>query len=160
LPEALLVLAYLFLVIVLISVFSDSGNLVIQVTLFGEPEAMTIKKHDLPLYTNTERDNILSSRILNSGAENITVKKDQEFPIILESNPTTGYQWIPTFNTRIINLVSHSFEPATTITMGGPGTDIFRFKAIDYGTQELKMFYKRSWEKEFAKEKVFVVNVR
>jgi inhibitor of cysteine peptidase len=95
-----------------------------------------------------------------AAVENITVRKGQEFPIILESNPTTGYQWIPTFNTSILKLVSHSFEPATTKLMGSTGTDIFKFKAIGYGKESLKMFYKRSWEKEIAKEEVFVINVR
>jgi inhibitor of cysteine peptidase len=121
---------------------------------------MTIKQYDLSLYKNIERDNIISSRIVNSPMENIMVKKGQMFQIILESNPTTGYQWIPTFNTSIINLISHSFQPATTILMGRPGTDIFKFKAIDYGTESLKMFYKRSWEKQFATEKVFIISVR
>jgi predicted secreted protein len=114
----------------------------------------------MSLYKNIERDNIISRNIVNSAMENITVKKGQEFPIILESNPTTGYQWIPKFNTGIIILSSHRFEPTTTKLIGGAGTDIFKFKAIGYGTESLKMFYKRSWEKEFAKEKVFVINVR
>jgi predicted secreted protein len=155
-----LLLAYLFLVIVPISVLSNAGNLVIQLISFGEAKIMTIKQYDLSLYKNIERDNIISSRIVNSAMENIIVKKGQEFQIILESNPTTGYQWIPTFNTSIINLISHSFQPATIILMGRPGTDIFKFKAIDYGTESLMMFYKRSWEKQFAKEKVFIISVR
>jgi inhibitor of cysteine peptidase len=87
------------------------------------------------------------------------VKKGQEFTIILESNPTTGYQWIPTFNTSMINLVSHNFQPSTTKLMGSPGTDTFKFKATNQGTESLKMIYKRTWEKEFVKEKVFVIKV-
>jgi len=57
-------------------------------------------------------------------------------------------------------LLSHSFEPAITKLMASPGTDIFKFKAIGYGKESLKMLYKRSWEKEITKEKVFVVYVR
>jgi predicted secreted protein len=165
--KTLLVLAYLSLVIVLISVLPNAGNLVTQITLFGEPKTMIIKQYDLPLYKNIERHDIISSRIVNStmenkkhDVENIVVEKGQEFTISLESNPTTGYQWIPMFNTSIINLISHSFQPSTTKLMGSPGTDIFNFKGINYGTESLKMVYKRSWEKMFAKEKVFVINVR
>lgn len=137
-----LALAYSCLIIVLISVLSNVGNAVIQRMSFDEPKAMAIQQHDLSAY------------------KNIMVKKGQEFTIILQSNPTTGYQWIPTFNTGIINLISHSFRSARTTLIGAPGTDIFKFKAIDYGTELLKMFYKRSWEKEFGNEKVFVIKVR
>lgn len=157
--KTLLVLVYLSLVIVLISVLPNAGN------LFGEPKTMIIKQYDLS--QNIERDDIISIRIVNSAmenkkydVENIMVKKGQEFTISLESNPTTGYQWIPMFNTSIINLISHSFQPSTTKLMGSPGTDIFKFKGINYGTESLKMVYKRSWEKVFAKEKVFVINIR
>jgi len=63
-----------------------SGNLIIQI-MFGEPKTIIIKQHDSSLHRNIERDNTISTRIV----ENITVRKGQEFPIILESNPTTGY---------------------------------------------------------------------
>jgi len=160
--KALLIPTYLFSIIFLISVLANAGNQVIQII-----SAMTMKQCDLPLCKNVERDNLISSRIVNSAVENkiyevenITANKSQEFTISLESNPTTGYQWIPIFNTSIINLISHSFQPSTTKLIGSPGTEIFKFKAINYGTQSLKMFYKRSWEKEPAEERLFVVNVR
>ena len=165
--RTLLIPTYLFLIIFLISVLANAGNQVIQIISFGESQAMTMKQYDLPLSKNVERDNLISSRIVNSAVENkiyevenITANKSQEFTISLESNPTTGYQWIPIFNTSIINLISHRFQPSTTKLIGSPGTEIFKFKAINYGTQSLKMFYKRSWEKEPAEERLFVVNVR
>jgi predicted secreted protein len=30
--------------------------------------------------------------------ENITIKRGQEFKIILESNPTSGFKWLPKFD--------------------------------------------------------------
>lgn len=167
--KALLIPTCLLLIVVLISVLANAGNQVMQIISFGQSKAMTMKQYDSLLYKNVERDNnnLISSRIVNSAVENkshevenIIVNKSKEFTINLESNPTTGYQWIPIFNTSIINLISHNFQPSTTKLIGSPGTEMFKFKAVNYGTQSLKMIYKRSWEKEPAKERLFVINVR
>ena len=162
-------LLYSSFAIIFFIVLSNTGSLVAHIT-FGEPKiqqhqqqhnfAVKNIKNKEDSITTTKVSFVVNSTIENKKQnENITVKKDQEFTIILESNPTTGYQWIPTFNTSMINLVSHNFQPSTTKLMGSPGTDIFKFKATSQGTESLKMIYKRSWEKEFVKEKVFVINV-
>ncbi len=166
--KALLIPTYLLLIIVLISVLASAGNQIIQIISFGQSKATAMKQCDSLLYKNVEKDNDpISSRIVNSAVENkihkvenITVNKSKEFTISLESNPTTGYQWIPIFNTSIINLISHNFQPSTTKLIGSPGTEIFKFKAINYGTESLKMIYKRSWEKGPTKERLFVINIR
>ena len=147
---------------------SNTGSLVAHIT-FGEPKIQQHQQHNLAVENiKNKEDSITTTKVsfvVNSTMENkkqnenITVKKGQEFTIILESNPTTGYQWIPTFNTSMINLVSHNFQPSTTKLMGSPGTDTFKFKATNQGTESLKMIYKRTWEKEFVKEKVFVIKV-
>lgn len=158
-------LLYSSLVTVFFIMLSNTGSLVAQIT-FGEPRIQ--QQHNLAVESiKNKEDNIATTKVsfvVNSTMENkkqdenITVKKGQEFTIILESNPSTGYQWIPTVNTSIINLVSHNFQPSTKL-MGSPGTDTFKFKATNQGTEPLKMVYKRSWEKKFVKEKVFVINV-
>ena len=166
-------LLYSSFAIILFIMISNTGSLVAHIT-FGEPkiqQQQQHQQHNLAVavediknkeasITTTKVSFVVNSTIENKKQnENITVKKGQEFTIILESNPTTGYQWIPTFNTSIIKLVSHNFQPSTTKLMGSPGTDIFKFKATNQGTESLKMIYKRSWEKEFVKEKVFVIKV-
>jgi predicted secreted protein len=166
--KALLIPTYLLLIIVLISIFANTGNQVIQIISFGQSKAMAMKQYDSLLYKNVEKNNdLISSRTVNSSVENkmhevenITVNKSKEFTISLESNPTTGYQWIPIFNSSIINLISHNFQPSTTKLIGSSVKEIFKFKAINYGTQSLKMIYKRSWEKEPSKERLFVINIR
>jgi inhibitor of cysteine peptidase len=101
----------------------------------------------------------LVNSTMQGGQEAIKVSNGHEFTITLQSNPGTGYQWIPTFNTTILNLVSHDYKPASTKLLGSPGTDVFTFKAINHGTDTVKMIYKRSWEKESVQEKIFLVNV-
>jgi predicted secreted protein len=62
------------------------------------------------------------------------------------------------FNKNIINQTSHTFRPKSTL-IGAGGTDIFTFKGISPGTTTLKLQYKRSWDKDFAEEKVFLIKV-
>jgi inhibitor of cysteine peptidase len=158
-----LAILYTSLVIVSITLLSNASSQIRKITLFGEPKIMI--QHGLSTENiKNKRDDIASKIIFvnstmeNKKQENITVKKGQEFTIIVESNPTTGYQWIPTFNTSIINLISHNFQPSAKL-IGSSGADVFTFKAVNYGTGSLKMLYKRSWEKDFVKEKVFAINV-
>ena len=167
--KTLVVLVCSFLVIIIVSVFPNVGSLLAQIKPFGNRKTTTIMQNDSLLENiKDKRENVASNIVFvanstmenkNQGQENIIVKKGQEFTVTLESNPGTGYQWIPMFNTSIINLISHNFQPSTTKLMGSPGTDVFKFKAINFGTESLKMVYKRSWEKEFVKEKVFVISV-
>jgi predicted secreted protein len=90
--------------------------------------------------------------------DNISISKDQVFSLYLKSNPTTGYDWIPIFNSSIVKLVSHSFKPSSLL-MGASGTDTFVFKGMSTGTTLIKMLYKRSWENNSIAEKNFLVNI-
>src|SRR5438132_14142868 len=91
--------------------------------------------------------------------ENITLKKGQEFTISLNSNPTSGYRWLPTFNTHTINIISHNFQANSPMLVGSSGKDIFTFKGINSGATVLKIVYKRSWEQQFVAEKAFFIIV-
>jgi inhibitor of cysteine peptidase len=107
----------------------------------------------------TSKDNV-GNFIMVHEEEILTIKRGEKFTIILESNPTSGYRWIPTFNRSIINLISHDFQPSQSTRIGCSGKDIFTFLATSVGSEKLMMFYKRSWEKQFVAEKAFVINVK
>jgi inhibitor of cysteine peptidase len=96
---------------------------------------------------------------LDDKEQNITVRKGQEFTITLDSNPTSGYKWVPTFNNYMINIISHNFQPTSPVVIGGSGKDIFTFKARNTGSTVLKMVYKRSWEQQFVDEKNFLIDI-
>jgi predicted secreted protein len=119
-----------------------------------------VESADAAFNNKTHRSN--NTTALNSSVymkkENITIKKGEEFALHFESNPTTGYEWSPVFNESIINLISHKFKPSSSF-IGAGGKDNFIFKGISHGTTSLEMLYKRSWEKDFVKEKMFLVNV-
>jgi inhibitor of cysteine peptidase len=91
--------------------------------------------------------------------EDITIKRGEEFTIILESNPTSGFKWLPKFDGSVFNLVSHDFQASTAKRIGSSGKDIFTFLAISSGSSKLKMLYKRSWEEQVVVEKVYFINV-
>jgi predicted secreted protein len=91
--------------------------------------------------------------------ENITTKRGQTFRIVLKSNPTSGYRWLPTFDKSIINLISHDFQPFSPSGIGQSGEDVFIFRAVNRGSDNLRIAYKRGWEKRSVAERIFVINV-
>jgi predicted secreted protein len=126
---------------------------------FGSSNARIHSIHEPLLYiaylsTTSSR---LNSNISNID-QNISIKEGQEFELNFKSNPTTGFEWILVFDKNIINQTSHTFRTTSTL-IGAAGTDIFTFKGISHGTTTLKFQYKRSWDKDFAEEKVFLVKV-
>ncbi|HYB58903.1 MAG TPA: protease inhibitor I42 family protein [Candidatus Acidoferrales bacterium] len=61
----------------------------------------------------------------------------QNFTIQLQSNPSTGYHWEPTYNSSYITLVNRAFASSTSANpsiVGASGTDTFTFKGTKEGT--------------------------
>jgi predicted secreted protein len=77
---------------------------------------------------------------------------------MLDSIPTGGYRWYPSFDTNMISLVSHNFQRPNDL-VGGSTKETFAFRAIDSGTTVLKMIYKRDWEDVIISEKDFLIDV-
>jgi predicted secreted protein len=90
--------------------------------------------------------------------EYINLKEGESFVLSFQANPTTGYQWIPTYNKSIINLTSHFFKPDSK-TLGTSGLDTFHFTGVSAGETKLEFEYKRSWEEKSAERSVFLVKV-
>ena len=80
----------------------------------------------------------------------IEVEKGEEFAILLESNPTTGYQWklAEELDTEIIVLVKTEYEAPDTELMGAPGEEKWTFKAENLGDTTITLAYVRPWEEE------------
>jgi len=112
---------------------------------------------------NSYSGNYTSTKLKNSAtkdsSENLELNLGQRFTVDVHSNPTTGYQWIPIYNTSIIELISHNFKPSIPMRIGSSGLDSFTFKSIGHGVTELKMVYKRSAGEPPAEEKIFSISV-
>jgi predicted secreted protein len=113
---------------------------------------------------NNERVNMTGKNNLRDSMadkkENINIRRGQKFTITLESNPTSGFKWLPSFDGSIISLLSCNSQSSTATRVGGSGKDIFTFKAVNSGETVLKMVYKRSWEQQSVAEQNFFIDVR
>lgn len=96
----------------------------------------------------------------NAGQE-IEIGVGDRFIVALESNPTTGYQWEADFDESFLELVLDEFEPgeAEEGMVGAGGEQKLTFEGLKAGGTELTLTYKRSWEEDFAEQKVFVVSI-
>lgn len=79
----------------------------------------------------------------------IVVEEGQEFSILLESNPTTGYQWQLTQppDEAVLSLVKTEFEETGEEGLvGAGGEERWTFKAEGRGRTTLYFVYIRPWE--------------
>ena len=89
------------------------------------------------------------------------VKVDKEFQVVLKSNPTTGYSWMPKFDSRYIQLVNLRYVPYKTAPniVGSGGVQIFTFKAIKRGFSRITLEYQRPWAETVPPIKVETYNI-
>jgi len=74
-------------------------------------------------------------------ATNLTLVKGQNLTIQLQSNPSTGYQWEPTYNNASITLVNQTYVASNTSLLGAPGAELFTFQAPQTGTSVITFNY-------------------
>jgi inhibitor of cysteine peptidase len=84
----------------------------------------------------------------------IEVEKGEEFAIVLESNPSTGYQWklAEELDTGIVVLVKTEYEAPDTELMGAAGEEKWTFRAENLGDTTITLAYVRPWEEEGTEE--------
>ena len=78
----------------------------------------------------------------------IETKKGDEFSVVLETNPTTGYQWEIDFDSDYIQLVDREYLPTAPELIGSGGQETFNFLALKSGETEMIFSYLRIWENE------------
>jgi inhibitor of cysteine peptidase len=93
----------------------------------------------------------------------VALKKGGELKVVLDANPSTGFQWqgppnvaplLSPIGQRI--YVSKSTNP---MDLGAGGSNIFRYRAEDTGKSTLTMEYRRPWEGAPGKTVRYEVNV-
>ena len=94
----------------------------------------------------------------------IDVKKGEDFLIVMESNPSTGYNWelAEEIDTSILRPETVRFgAPAKEDEVGAPVNEYWLFDALEAGSTKISFKYVRPWEKDVEPEKtaVFTVNV-
>jgi inhibitor of cysteine peptidase len=89
---------------------------------------------------------------------------DEEFSIVLDSNPTTGYQWQlarPT-DEKTLNLIDKKYKAPKPQLAGAGGQEVWSFKALSAGKTTIVFEYRRPWEKEKGpvKSMSFIINIQ
>ena len=89
----------------------------------------------------------------NHPSGEIVVSEEDEFTVMLCSNPSTGYQWSENAeiaDTEIVKQVAHEFlmpaELETPPPPGTPGVEVWTFNALDTGRTSINFDYSRPWE--------------
>lgn len=78
----------------------------------------------------------------------VEVKAGEEFTVVLNGNPSTGYTWeAKDLDTTMFELVGDpEFVSDSPGMVGAGGTLTLTFKALQAGTATLNLVYHRSWE--------------
>jgi inhibitor of cysteine peptidase len=155
----LILIAALYTIGLAIIVFSV--NQILHKTLAIEAKTNSIQNVNVSVMNRVMNAMSIENSSINNNFT-ITVNRGQQFVLTLESNPTTGYEWLAVFNKNAINSISHKYEPPSLspTIVGQSGKDIFTFKALTNGTTALKMLYKREWEREPIQVKEFLINIK
>jgi len=95
----------------------------------------------------------------------IDVSVGQEFRIVLDSNPTTGFEWqlAAPLDEPLVTLVGDAYSvPPTPGRTGAGGKHTWTFRAMRRGQTVIALKYSRSWEKgvDPLKKIIFTVIVR
>jgi C1A family cysteine protease/predicted secreted protein len=86
---------------------------------------------------------------LISGPAEISISgsavQGQKFPVVVESNPSTGYRWMLEDTDQFIESAETSFAVESNLRGSSQRQTVYLESNID-GTAELKLIYRRSWE--------------
>jgi inhibitor of cysteine peptidase len=101
------------------------------------------------------------NRVYVNEKEEIRVKTNQEFSIVLVSNQTTGYSWniAKPLNKNILELLEEKYVSPKTSRLGVSGKQVFKFRAVGKGETTIYLEYIRSWENNSLENRVFKVKV-
>ena len=68
--------------------------------------------------------------------------------LVLDANPTTGYQWEPATepDAAVMKIVSDTYEAGGSDAMGAGGTQRIVIEGVAAGTATLELRYVRPWE--------------
>ena len=82
----------------------------------------------------------------------MTVALGQEFKISLESNPSTGNQWLIArpLDERLLKLLGSEYKRGRPGAAGAVGHEILSFKALGEGKTRIQLKYGRLWEGDVA----------
>jgi inhibitor of cysteine peptidase len=107
---------------------------------------------------------LFASVVLAADDKPIAVATGQEFKITLESNPSTGNQWLiaKPLDERLLKLLGSEYKRARAGAPSASGNEILSFKALGEGRTQIHLKYGRLWEHDVAPTRTtnFVVVIK
>ncbi len=95
----------------------------------------------------------------HSDGSEIKVALNDEFEVALPETRTAGYHWIiGEKGEPMLKLLSETTTPST-VSVGGSGKHLWRFRAVSAGETELKLEYRRPWQKSEEPTRAFSLKV-
>jgi inhibitor of cysteine peptidase len=90
----------------------------------------------------------------------IRMQSNGTLKIVLDANPTTGYQWkaMP-WDTDVIEQIDEPVYKPRSEAIGSGGEITFYFKALSTGQTPIKFIYFRAFEKDVSPIKSFKVTI-
>ncbi len=95
----------------------------------------------------------------NNG-EAVAIKIGDTLEVVLQGNPTTGYEWTTaSVDSSILAPTDSKFTPESDAT-GAGGEYVFKYVGNSVGTTPLRLVYQRSWEGRPAQTFTVTVTVK
>ncbi len=93
-----------------------------------------------PTTTSPSPNATVSSASPTALGAGITVMQGKNFTIQLQSNPSTGYAWVPSYDNSSITFIGRTYL-ASNVMPGAPGADVFIFQGATPGTSVMTFNY-------------------
>ena len=80
---------------------------------------------------------------ISDPAKNLEAAARNEFKIMINSNPTTGYHWklAGELDTKVVEFLSNDYKGNEPVMPGSGGVEIWTFKALSAGETEITLGY-------------------
>lgn len=101
--------------------------------------------------------------IISDPGKTVEVAAGNEFKIVIESNPSTGYHWelIGELDEKIVQFVSKDYRADEPVIPGSGGADVWTFHALAAGETAITLAYYPPGEGEPpAQEVTFTIVVK
>jgi len=93
--------------------------------------------------------------------ETINSRIGEEFVIALDSNPTTGYEWMASYDDSVLTLTYEDYDAEKCPGLvGAGGTYYFGFEAIKKGETQITLDYQREPENKSIDRRVFTISIK
>ncbi len=91
----------------------------------------------------TEEPTVVPQLNISDPAKILEASAGNEFKIIIDSNPTTGYHWeiIGEVDADVVEFVSRDFRGDEPVAVGSGGVDVWVFKAVAAGETHITLGY-------------------